>query len=148
MSHEIQVRARRLFEGAQLPAYQTPGSAGLDLCAYVACPSGRIELAPGGVYRISTGIALEIPEGFEAQVRPRSGLSLKGLNVALGTIDSDYRGEIQVLAWSYWLHMTIIHRQRIAQLVVAPVARARLVEVSDLSATTRGAGGFGSTGEG
>ncbi len=130
-----------------LPRYASAGSAGLDLHA----ASGPITLAPGARTRIGTGIALALPEGFEGQVRPRSGLALKhGVTVlnAPGTIDSDYRGEIGVLLVNLGPSTFVVERgMRIAQLVIAPVARAHLVE-GDIDPTGRGAGGFGSTGPG
>lgn len=130
-----------------VPRYQTSGSAGLDLCAAIEQP---IVLAPGARQLVSTGLCLELPEGFEAQVRPRSGLALKhGVTVlnAPGTIDSDYRGEIGVVLINHGLTpFEIQPLQRIAQLVVAAVVRAELDVVETLSATERAAGGYGSTG--
>lgn len=135
--------------GIDLPAYATAGSAGLDLPAAVALP---VELAPGARALIPTGFALALPVGYEAQVRPRSGLALKhGLTVlnAPGTIDSDYRGELGVLLVNLGEHrFTVTRGMRIAQLVVAPTARASLVEVAELPPSARAEGGFGSTGEG
>ena len=130
-----------------LPRYASAGSAGLDLHA----ASGPVTLAPGARALVGTGIALALPEGFEGQVRPRSGLALKrGVTVlnAPGTIDSDYRGEIGVLLVNLGESAFVVERgMRIAQLVIVPVARARLVE-GDIDPTGRGAGGFGSTGLG
>lgn len=130
-----------------LPDYASAGSAGLDLLA----ASGPVTLAPGARTLVGTGIALALPEGFEGQVRPRSGLALKhGVTVlnAPGTIDSDYRGEIGVLLVNLGPSAFVVERgMRIAQLVIAPVARARLVE-GEIEPTGRGAGGFGSTGLG
>lgn len=130
-----------------LPAYQTPGSAGLDLCA--ALPEA-VELAPGGRRLIPTGLAMAIPQGFEGQVRPRSGLALKhGVSIvnSPGTIDSDFRGELGIVLIN---HGTEVFRveplSRIAQLVIAPVVQADLELVSSLDETARGAGGYGSTG--
>jgi dUTP pyrophosphatase len=130
-----------------LPAYQTAGSAGMDLHAALEEP---VVVQPGERVKISTGLVVVIPEQFEGQVRPRSGLAAKtGLTVlnAPGTIDSDYRGEVQVLL----VHLgnqptTIKPLDRIAQLIVAPVARAELVELDHLPPTLRGTGGYGSTG--
>lgn len=134
-------------EGLALPAYATPGSAGLDLAAAVAVP---LELPPGGRVAVPTGIALALPEGFEAQIRPRSGLALKhGVTVlnSPGTIDSDYRGEVRVILANLGGEtVTIARGERIAQLVVAPVHRIAWQCVAGLPATGRGAGGFGSTG--
>jgi dUTP pyrophosphatase len=136
-------------EGLPLPAHQTPGAAGIDLLA--ALPRGtKIVLEPGGRHLVQTGIALAIPEDYEAQVRPRSGLARDhGVTVlnAPGTIDSDYRGEVMVLLINHGGEpFEIVRGERIAQLVVAPVARAVLVEAEELSATVRASGGFGSTG--
>ena len=135
-------------EGLELPAYSTPGAAGLDLRAAV---STELVVAPGGRTLVPTGIAVAIPEGFEGQVRMRSGLALKkGLILpnAPGTIDSDYRGELCVVVANIGAEPVVIARgDRIAQLVVAPVVRAALVRVGELPATGRSSGGFGSTGE-
>ncbi len=129
-----------------LPAYETPGSAGMDLRAMVAETES---VAPGERALIATGLRLAIPEGFEGQVRPRSGLALKtGLTVANapGTIDSDYRGEVKVILINLGPDpVEISHGDRIAQLVIAPVARAVWRE-GPLDQTARGEGGFGSTG--
>jgi dUTP pyrophosphatase len=126
-----------------LPAYQTAGASGLDLCA-----AADTVVAVGRVSLIRTGIAVEIPDGHEGQVRPRSGLSSRGLAVTLGTIDSDYRGEISVIATAIGSPVTIERHTRIAQLVIAPVARCEVVEITaaEITPTARGAGGFGSTG--
>lgn len=130
-----------------LPRYQTGGSAGLDLCAAIAAP---VTLAPGARQLFPAGLCLEIPVGFEAQVRPRSGLALKqGLTVlnAPGTIDSDYRGELGIVLINLGeAPVEIQPLQRIAQLVVAPVTSAQLELVEALSATERAGGGYGSTG--
>jgi len=130
-----------------LPRYQTDGAAGMDLQA--AIPS-EIVIAPGARAKLPTGVAVAIPEGFEGQVRPRSGLAARhGITVlnAPGTVDSDYRGEIQVVLVNHGQEpVAIAPLERIAQLVIAPVARAELVLVESLDETTRGAGGYGSTG--
>ena len=134
-------------EGLPLPAYATAGAAGMDVVAAVAAP---LVLAPGARAAVPTGLAMAIPDGFEVQVRPRSGLAAKhGLTVANapGTIDSDYRGEVKVLLVNLGPDPVTIERgMRIAQLVPAAVTRARLTVVERLDETTRGAGGFGSTG--
>ena len=135
--------------GLVLPAYQTAGAAGMDLLA--AVPTGEpLQLAPGARALVPTGLVLQLPPGFEAQVRPRSGLALRhGITVlnSPGTIDSDYRGEVQVLLANVGSEPFAIARgERIAQLVVARVEQARLVEIAALAPTPRGAGGFGSTG--
>jgi dUTP pyrophosphatase len=132
-----------------LPAYQTPGSAGMDLLA--ALPEdGPLKLSPGQRQAIPTGIAIALPPNLEAQVRPRSGLALRQGLTCLntpGTIDSDYRGEIQVILINLGQVAAEIKRgDRIAQLVIAPVMQVGWMESADLSNTARGAGGFGSTG--
>jgi dUTP pyrophosphatase len=133
--------------GLPLPAYATAGSAGADLAAAVAEP---LVLLPGGRALVPTGIALALPEGFEAQVRSRSGLALRhGVTVlnSPGTIDSDYRGEICVILANFGsAAVTVARGDRIAQLVVAPVQRAEWQEVAALPPSARGGAGFGSSG--
>jgi len=147
----LEVRLRRLAHGAglPLPAYQSAHAAGLDLPAAVL-QEAPVTLAPGERGLIATGFAIALPDGFEAQVRPRSGLAAKhGLTVlnSPGTIDADYRGEIQVILINHGTEpFTIKRGERIAQMVIAPVVQAALVDVDELSATDRGTGGFGSTG--
>lgn len=147
----VEVALRRLEHAADLPvpAYETVHAAGMDL---MACIPVDMELAAGKRVLIPTGFAIALPEGFEAQVRPRSGLALKhGISVlnAPGTIDADYRGEIGVILINHGEAGFVISRgMRIAQLVVAPVARAVWRETEALAETGRGAGGFGSTGTG
>jgi dUTP diphosphatase len=148
----VRVGVKRLGhgEGLPLPAYQTHGAAGLDLLA--ALPQDtKIVIEPGGRHLIPTGIALDIPQDFEAQLRPRSGLARNhGVTVlnAPGTIDSDYRGEIGVLLINLGDEpFEIVRGARIAQLVIAPYARAVLVETDTLTATVRESDGFGSTGQ-
>jgi len=136
--------------GLALPAYQTADAAGMDLLAAVPDESPLV-LLPGQYGMIPTGLVIALPSGFEAQVRPRSGLAAKFGITALnspGTIDADYRGEINVLLINHGREPFTIRRgERIAQMVIAPVTRARLVAVNDqLSTTARGSGGFGSTG--
>jgi dUTP pyrophosphatase len=147
----VKVELRRLphGEGLPLPAYQTPGAAGMDLLA--ALPHGtKIVLEPGGRYLVQTGIALAIPHDYEAQLRPRSGLARDhGVTVlnAPGTIDSDYRGEVGVLLINLGDEpFEIVRGARIAQLVFAPCARAILIETDNLTTTGRESNGFGSTG--
>ncbi len=134
-------------EGLPAPAYQTDGASGMDLHAAVSAP---VTLEPGDIQCIPTGIAVEIPSGFEAQVRARSGLALKhglGLVNAPGTIDSDYRGEIGVILVNHGRRAFVVERgMRIAQLVVQAVCRARIAVHNELGATARDAGGFGHTG--
>ncbi|HEV7327611.1 MAG TPA: dUTP diphosphatase [Bosea sp. (in: a-proteobacteria)] len=144
------LRIRRLphAHDLPLPAYETAGAAGLDLRA--ALPDGALQLEPGARLLVPTGLVLELPEGTEGQVRPRSGLALRHgvtlLNTP-GTIDADYRGEVGVILINHGQEtVTVAHGDRIAQLVVAAVLQADIVEATELSETTRGAGGFGSTG--
>jgi len=151
MSGAIDVRIMRLPHGADLPLpyYQSALAAGLDLIAAVPADSA-LTLAPGARALVPTGIAIALPPGSEAQVRPRSGLAVRhGLTVlnAPGTIDADYRGELQVLLVIFGGEAVAITRgMRIAQLVLATVARAQLRVVDTLDETPRGTGGFGSTG--
>jgi dUTP pyrophosphatase len=146
-----EVRVMRLPHGEDLPlpSYQTAGAAGVDLLAALSA-SAPLTLASGGRALVPTGIVIAIPEGYEAQVRPRSGLAARhGITIlnAPGTIDADYRGEIQVVLANLGNEaVTITRGMRIAQLVIAPVVRAHLQEVSSLDGTKRGTGGFGSTG--
>ncbi|HUK00455.1 MAG TPA: dUTP diphosphatase [Stellaceae bacterium] len=134
-------------DGLPLPAYATPGSAGVDLAAALEAP---LVLAPGARAAVPTGIALALPEGYEGQIRPRSGLALRhGLAVlnSPGTIDADYRGELRVILANLGdAPVTITRGERIAQLVVAPVSRVAFAPVATLPESRRGAGGFGSTG--
>lgn len=134
-------------ESLDLPAYETAGAAGMDLRAAVVDP---VAIAPGGRAAIPTGLIMEIPEGFEGQVRPRSGLALKHGITCLnspGTIDSDYRGEVKVILVNLGSDPFTIERgMRIAQIVIAPVTRVEIIETTAPSQTKRGAGGFGSTG--
>lgn len=146
---ELIVKLRPLphFQGLELPAYQSAGAAGLDLAAAV---SHDTILAPGRRALIPTGLTMELPEGYEAQIRPRSGLAAKdGVTVlnSPGTIDSDYRGEIQVILINLGERPLIITRgMRIAQMVIAPVIQARLQLCDELEDSQRGKGGFGHSG--
>ena len=145
----MKVIIKKLPHGKDLPLphYATPGSAGLDLLAAV---DGEIELAPGARTAVPTGLAIELPLGVEAQVRPRSGLALNHGLTCLntpGTIDSDYRGEVKVLLVNLGDEDFYVERgMRIAQIVFAPVVQARVEERGLAGGTARGAGGFGSTG--
>lgn len=147
MADQVGVAIKRLAHGAglALPNYATDGAAGMDVFAAEDC-----EIAPGARHAVATGFALAIPEGFEIQVRPRSGLALKhGITVpnTPGTVDCDYRGEVKVILINHGSEPFAVARgDRIAQLVLAPVAQARWNEVEELDETARGAGGFGSTG--
>ncbi|MDX2133073.1 MAG: dUTP diphosphatase [Planctomycetota bacterium] len=141
---------RRLDPRAGVPAYQTPGAAGMDLAACLPTSASELLLAPGAIVVVPTGLALAIPEGYEGQVRPRSGLATKhGVTVANapGTIDSDYRGELKVALVNLGRDaFAVTHGMRVAQLVIAPVTRCDVRETDDLGSTQRGDGGFGSTG--
>ncbi len=143
----VQVAVKRLphGEGLALPTYATSGAAGMDVVA-----AEDVTLAPGARHPVATGLALAIPQGYEMQVRPRSGLALKhGITVpnTPGTIDSDYRGELKVILINHGAEPFAIARgDRVAQLVLAPVVQAAWDEVAELDDTARGAGGFGSTG--
>ena len=136
-------------DGLELPAYETDQAAGMDLRAAVAADSPMI-LEPGRRCLVPTGLVMEIPNGFEGQIRPRSGLAFKHGITCLntpGTIDSDYRGEIMVLLINHGDEAFTIERgMRIAQMVIAPVTHVTIVEADLASDTTRGSGGFGSTG--
>jgi dUTP pyrophosphatase len=151
MNPLIDVRVQRLThaQGLPLPRYETAGAAGMDLIA--ALPEDApLTLAPGARALVPTGLAIALPQGFEAQVRPRSGLAAKnGVTVlnSPGTVDSDYRGEVKVILVNHGAEPFLIERgTRIAQMVVAPVTQARFEEVETLDKTARGQGGFGSTG--
>lgn len=145
----VRIRVQRLpgAEDLPLPALATPGSAGVDLCAAI---KGERVIAVGARERVPTGFAIALPSGYEGQIRPRSGLALRhGITIpnAPGTIDSDYRGEIQVILMNQGDAPFALRRgDRIAQLIVARVERAEWVEVESLDETERGAGGFGHTG--
>lgn len=145
--HQLEISFLRLSPLAVIPAYQSELAAGMDLHAAIDTP---MEIAPGSIVMIPCGFALEIPPGFEGQVRPRSGLASRhGVTVpnAPGTVDADYRGEMKVAlinlgSCAFWVEPSM----RVAQLVIAPVTRAVLRERTELSSTARGGGGFGSTG--
>jgi len=144
---DILVRILRLphGQGLDLPQYATAGAAGMDVLA-----AEDVTLEPGARHAVATGLSVAVPEGYEIQVRPRSGLALKhGISVpnTPGTIDSDYRGELKVIMINHGTEAFAIRRgDRVAQLVLAPVSRAGWVVVTELDATDRGTGGFGSTG--
>jgi dUTP pyrophosphatase len=149
MTVRVEVKLLPHGEGLALPAYQTAHAAGLDLLAAVARDAPLL-LEPGRTALVPTGLTIALPEGFEAQVRPRSGLAAKhGITVlnAPGTVDADYRGEIAVLLINHGSEaFTIARGERIAQMVIAPVSHAEFVPVTTLPETARGSGGFGSTG--
>ena len=145
----IIVKVKRLDNNTDLPlpSYQSDGSSGLDLCAAV---NNNLTLQPGDIKLIPTGLSISLPEGYEAQIRPRSGLALKhglGFVNAPGTIDADYRGEIGVIAINWGKKpLTIKRGERIAQMVIHTVSRAIIEEVNELDTTQRGEGGFGHSG--
>jgi dUTP pyrophosphatase len=151
VSAKVRVEVRQLphGEGLALPAYQTTDAAGLDLLAAVPADA-PMTLAAGKHAMVPTALTIALPSGYEAQVRPRSGLAAKhGVTVlnSPGTVDADYRGEINVLLINHGdVPFTIRRGERIAQMVIAPVLQAQLVQVTALSSTDRGSGGFGSTG--
>jgi dUTP pyrophosphatase len=147
MHSDIPVPVKRLphFEGLELPEYATKGAAGMDVVA-----AEDVTLLPGGRHAVATGLALAVPDGYELQVRPRSGLALKhGISLpnTPGTIDCDYRGELKVILINHGdMPFDVRRGDRIAQLVLAPVVRATWLKVDELDETARGEGGFGSTG--
>ena len=149
MSHKISLYIKKLKNGADLPLpeYHSEHASGMDLMAAV---DGDVVIAPGARALVPTGIAIELPHGYEAQVRPRSGLALKhGISLVNtpGTIDADYRGEVGVILINLGQEPFTVRRgDRIAQMVVTPVSRAEIHEVAELSSTVREDGGFGHTG--
>ena len=144
----IKIKVKVLDNSITLPKYETVSSAGMDIRAFI--PEGKIEIEPQERKLIRTGLCLEIPKGYEVQIRPRSGLALKnGITVlnSPGTIDADYRGELRVILINHSADRFLItNEMRIAQIVVAQFSRVDLLEVENLSETDRGEGGFGSTG--
>jgi len=143
----IKILIKKLFKDVLVPKYETLGSSGMDISAYI---DADIVLTPGNKAIIPTGLAVSIPKGYEIQIRPRSGLAAKKSISVLntpGTIDADYRGEIKVILINLGSeNFTVEKKMRIAQMVVSPIVRAKLEEVQELSNTDRGEGGFGSTG--
>jgi dUTP pyrophosphatase len=134
------------IRGPYRPQYQTDGAAGFDLAAHFGL-SLHVEIQPGETVVVPTGLRMEIPEGYEVQIRPRSGLARRGLVAAFGTVDSDYRGEIGVILHNNSDMVKLIEDgDRIAQGVLCPVTRANFEFVNEVSQTARGSGGFGSTG--
>ena len=142
------LKIKRLRPNAKLPRRATPGSTGFDIFACIE-GDGAIMLMGTQPKPIPSGIAIEVPRGYDVQIRPRSGLSAKGVGVTFGTIDSDYRGEILITMYLFNPNATfeIKHGDRIAQMVVGTIADLLLVEVEELAPTERGAGGHGSTGK-
>lgn len=147
MTNRVSIEVKRLphGQGLSLPAYATDGAAGMDVVA-----AEDTVISPGARHAVATGLSVAIPDGYEIQVRPRSGLAFKhGITVpnTPGTIDSDYRGELKVLLINHGSEdFSVARGDRVAQLVVAPVTQGVWQEVEELDATTRGVGGFGSTG--
>ena len=142
----MNLKVKRLRPEAQLPRRATPSSTGLDLFACIGVDNTvRLDSTPR---LIGTGIAIEFPPGYDVQIRPRSGLSLKGVGITLGTIDSDYRGEVMVTMYMLApsVSFEVKHGDRIAQLVIHKLADVKVTETTDLSTTERGTGGHGSTG--
>ena len=143
----IKIQIKRLSTSVSIPKYETPGSSGLDVAAYI---ENNIIIYPGEKAIVSTGFSISVPIGYEVQIRPRSGLAAKKNITVLnkpGTIDADYRGEIKIILINLGKEKFIIENgDRIAQMVVCPVVQADLEEVKELSNTERGSGGFGSTG--
>tara|TARA_B100000427_G_C15031478_1_gene387082 strand:+ start:29 stop:469 length:441 start_codon:yes stop_codon:yes gene_type:complete len=138
---------KKLVKNIKLPKYETDGSSGLDINA---CTKNSILILPGETKIISTGFSISVPTGYEVQIRPRSGLAAKSNLTVLntpGTIDSDYRGEVKVILINLGKSEFLVEDgMRIAQMVLCPIKKAKLVEVDDLKNTSRGSGGFGSTG--
>ena len=141
------IQIKKLFSDVLIPKYETLGSSGMDLAAYI---KEDIVINPGDKALVPTGFSLSIPQGFEVQIRPRSGLAAKKSLTVLntpGTIDSDYRGEVKVILINHSkVQFVVKNTERIAQMVICPVERVKLEEVQELSDTDRGIGGFGSTG--
>lgn len=151
MSEQIEIKIKRLseeFSDVALPAYATEGSAGMDIRAAV---KDELIIEPGKVTLVPTNLSVEIPKGYEIQVRPRSGLAANhsiGILNSPGTIDSDYRGEVKIILMNFGDKPFTIHRgDRIAQLVVSKVYSAKIVETENLNSSCRGGGGFGHTGK-
>ena len=141
------IQIKKLFSDVLIPKYETPGSSGMVLAAYI---KEDIVINPGDKALVPTGFSLSVPRGFEVQIRPRSGLAAKKSLTVLntpGTIDSDYRGEVKVILINHSkVQFVVKNTERIAQMVICPVERVKLEEVQELSDTDRGIGGFGSTG--
>jgi len=144
----VRILVKKFDKNIKLPAYKTSGSSGMDLMAYI---KNKITIYPGKIALIPTGIAVAIPKNYEIQIRPRSGLAAKkGISVlnTPGTIDSDYRGEIKIILINFSKKSFIVKSgDRIAQMILCPVAKGKIKEVKNLPRTVRGKGGFGSTGK-
>ena len=144
----VKILVQKFDKNIKLPAYKTSGSSGMDLMAYI---KNKITIYPGKIALVPTGIAVAIPENYEIQIRPRSGLAAKkGISVlnTPGTVDSDYRGEIKIILINLSKESFVVKSgDRVAQMILCPVVRAKLKEVKNLPKTIRGKGGFGSTGK-
>ena len=144
----VKILVKKFYKNIKLPVYKTPGSSGMDLVAYI---KNKITITPGNTGVISTGISLAVPKNYEIQIRPRSGLAAKkGISVlnTPGTVDSDYRGEIKIILINFSKKSFIVKSgDRIAQMILCPVAKGKIKEVKNLPRTVRGKGGFGSTGK-
>ena len=144
----VKVLVKKLDKKVQLPSYKTKGSSGMDLIAFIDNP---IRIPPNSSTLISTGISIAIPEDFEVQIRPRSGLAAKssiGILNTPGTIDSDYRGELKIILFNHGVNDFLINNgDRIAQMILTPIIKMELEEVDQLPESVRGTGGFGSTGK-
>ena len=144
----IEISIKKLSKNAILPKYETKGSSGLDLAANI---SQNIEINPGKIEIVPTGLAVSIPQNFEIQIRPRSGLAAKN-NISVlntpGTIDSDYRGELKIILFNHGKdEFTVNDEDRVAQMVLMPILKVEIEETNELPETIRGSGGFGSTGK-
>ena len=144
----VKILVKKFYKNIKLPTYKTSGSSGMDLVAYI---KNKITINPGKTAMIPTGIAIAIPKNYEIQIRPRSGLAAnKGISVlnTPGTIDSDYRGEIKIILINLSKKLFVVKSgDRIAQMILCPIAKGELKEVKKLPRTIRGKGGFGSTGK-
>ena len=144
----IKILIKKLSKEVSLPKYETSGSSGMDLAANI---NSSINIEPGQTAIIPTGLSFSLPNGYEAQIRPRSGLAAKNKITVLntpGTIDSDYRGEIKIILFNHGKEKFIINnKDRIAQMILTPIVKMELEEVNDLPKSIRGKGGFGSTGK-
>ena len=144
----VKILVKKFDKNIKLPSYKTSGSSGMDLMAFI---KSKITINPGNTVVISTGISLAVPKNYEIQIRPRSGLAAKkGISVlnTPGTVDSDYRGEIKIILVNFSKKSFIVNSgDRIAQMILCPVAKGKIKEVKNLPRTVRGKGGFGSTGK-
>ena len=144
----VKILVKKFDKNIKLPSYKTSGSSGMDLMAFI---KSKITINPGNTAMISTGISLAVPKNYEIQIRPRSGLAAKkGISVlnTPGTVDSDYRGEIKIILINFSKKSFIVNSgDRIAQMILCPVAKGKIKEVKNLPRTVRGKGGFGSTGK-